>query len=101
MKLLFTITFPTESFNTLVRAGDVGQKIGAIIEATKPESIYFTGNGSGRGAVAVYDVADGSQVPAAGEPWMLTFNAQIEYEMLITPEELGKSGLDELVKKWG
>ncbi len=100
MKILFTVTIPIEPFNTLARAGTVGQKIGAILEATKPESIYFTGNGSGRGVVAVYDVADGSQVPAIGEPWMLTFNAQIEYSVAISPEEMGRAGLDELTKKW-
>ncbi len=101
MKLLFKITFPVEQFNALARTGVVGQKVGAIIEATKPESIYFTGNDSGRGAVAVYEVQDGSQIPAIAEPWFLTFNARIQYDILITPEELGKSGLDELIQKWG
>ncbi len=100
MKLMFKIKFPVETFNAHARAGVVGRKIGAIIEATKPESIYFTGNGSGRGAIAVYDVKDGSQAPALAEPWFLTFNAQIEYDLAITPEELGKAGLDEVIKKW-
>jgi hypothetical protein len=100
MRLLFKITFPVEPFNALARAGSVGQKVGAILEATKPESIYFTGNGSGRGAVVVYNAEDGSQLPALAEPWFLTFDAQIEYSVAITPEELGRSGLDELVQKW-
>ncbi len=100
MRLLFKIKFPVETFNSLARAGVVGQKIGAIIEATKPESIYFTGTSFGRGAVAVYDLEDGSQIPAVAEPWTLTLNAQIEYDVAMTPEELGKSGLDEVVKKW-
>jgi hypothetical protein len=100
MKLLFTITLPVEPFNSLARAGVVGQKIGAIIEDTKPESIYFTGNGSGRGAVAVYEAEDGFQIPAFAEPWFLTFNAHIEYSIAITPEELGRAGLEELIKKW-
>jgi hypothetical protein len=60
----------------------------------------FTGNGSDRRAIVVYEVKDGSQLPALGEPWFLTFNAQIEYDLAITPEELGKAGLDELIKKW-
>ncbi|HVC79808.1 MAG TPA: panthothenate synthetase [Chloroflexota bacterium] len=100
MRILFTITIPVEPFNTLARAGVVAQKMGAILEATKPESIYFTGNGSGRGAVVVHNIEDGSQVPALGEPWLLTFNAQIEYSVAITPDELMRSGLDELVRKW-
>ena|ERR1035437_3930033 len=100
MKLLFTITIPVEPFNTLARSGAAGPKMGAILEATKPESIYFTGSGSGRGAVVVYDVADGSQIPSLAEPWFLSFNAQIEYSVAITPQELMSSGLEELVKKW-
>jgi hypothetical protein len=75
MRLLFKITFPVETFNALARAGVVGQKIGAILEATKPESIYFTGNNSGRGAIAVYEIEDSSRGPAVAEPWFLTLNA--------------------------
>ena len=100
MRLLFKITFPVEPFNALARSGAVGQKIGAILEATKPESIYFTGNYAGRGAIAVYNADDGSQIPALAEPWFLALNAQIEYSVAITPDELGRSNLDELVKKW-
>ena len=100
MKLLFKITLPAERFNTLARKGVVGQKIGAILEATKPESIYFTGNESGRGAVAIYAVADGSQIPSLGEPWLMTFDAKIEYSVAISPDEMMKANLDEVIKKW-
>lgn len=101
MRLLFKITIPVDPFNTLARDGVVAQKMGAILEATKPESIYFTGNDSGRGAIAIYNADDGSQIPALGEPWLLTLNAKIEYTIAITPDELMRSGLDELVQKWG
>ena len=100
MRILFKISIPPEPFNTLARDGGVGPKMGAILEATKPESIYFTGNDFGRGAVAVYDLEDGSQVPAVAEPWFLTLNAKIEYSVAITPEELMRSGLDELIQRW-
>ncbi|MGH2347056.1 MAG: panthothenate synthetase, partial [Chloroflexota bacterium] len=90
MRILFRITIPVEPFNTLARAGVVAQKMGAILEATKPESIYFTGgNGSGRDAVVVHNVEDGSRIPALVEPWFLTLNAKVEYSVAITPEELG------------
>ena len=42
MKVLFKITFPVARFNELARQGTAGQKLGAILDATKPESIYFT-----------------------------------------------------------
>ena len=100
MRMMFNISIPAESFNRLAREGTVGQKIGMILEETKPESIYFTGNRYGRGAVAVFDVRDSSDIPRIAEPWFLTFNAQIEYGPAITPEDLMKAGLEEIVKKW-
>jgi uncharacterized protein (DUF2147 family) len=100
VKVLFKISFPVERFNEMARKGTAGQKLAAILEATKPESIYFTGNQTGRGAVAVYDIADGSKVPAIGEPWFLTFDANIEYSLAITGEEMAKANLDEVIKRW-
>ncbi len=101
MRMLYKISFPPEQFNALAREGVVGQKIMRIIEETKPESIYFTGNKYGRGAVAVYDIKSNADLPAAAEPWFLTFKAEIEYGPAITPQELGEAGLDEITKKWG
>jgi hypothetical protein len=100
MRIMYKISLPAERFNELSREGVVGEKIMRIIEETKPESIYFTGNKYGRGAVAVYDLKDNSNLPAAAEPWFLTFNAEIEYGPAITPQELGEAGLDEITKKW-
>ena len=100
MRVMFRISIPLEPFNTLAREGVAGQKIGRIVEETKPESIYFTGNKYGRGVVAVYDIQDCSAFPAVAEPWFLTFNAEIEYDAAITPDELREADIDEIVKKW-
>jgi len=100
MRMMLKISIPVESFNKLAREGTVGQKIGMILEETKPESIYFTGNRYGRGAIAVFDLQDGSDLPRVAEPWFLTFNAEIEYGPAITPEELMKAGLEEIITKW-
>ncbi len=100
MRTIFKISIPPEPFNTLAREGVVGQKIGRIIEETKPETIYFTGNRYGRGVLAVYDIQNGSAFPAVAEPWFLTFNAEIEYDAAFTPEEMMEADLDEVVKKW-
>jgi hypothetical protein len=100
MRLMIKISIPLEPFNTLAREGVAGQKIGRILEETKPESFYFTGNKYGRGAVAVFNLQDSSQLPAAVEPWFLIFNAEVEYDSAMTPEDLGKASLGEIVKKW-
>jgi hypothetical protein len=45
-------------------------------------------------------VADPSKVPALAEPWFLTFNADVKFEIVMTPADLEKAGLDQLGKRW-
>jgi hypothetical protein len=45
-------------------------------------------------------VADSSRIPSFSEPFFLNFNADCEFRVAISPEDLGKAGLDELGKKW-
>jgi hypothetical protein len=66
----------------------------------KPESIYFTEIGGTRGAVAIVDINDSSQIPSFSEPFFLNFNADCEFRIAMSPEDLERSGLDELGKKW-
>jgi hypothetical protein len=100
MRFLLKINIPNEPFNTLVREGTAGQKIGNILEETKPESIYFSEQDGQRGAIAVYNIENNSDVPAISEPWFLSFNASVQFNVAMTPEDLGKAGLDALGKKW-
>jgi len=95
------ISLPVQEFNTRLRDGVVGQKMAQIIEAMKPEAIYFTDHNGQRGAVAIVEVADASRVPALAEPWFLAFNAKIEFHIAMTPEDLKRADLDSLQKKWG
>ena len=44
---------------------------------------------------------DTSQIPALAESWFLGFNAAVEIQPAMTPEDLGRAGLDALGKKWG
>src|ERR1700740_2468182 len=101
MRMLLNITFPHEPFNTFVRDGSAGQKLGRIIDEVKPEAIYFTEKDGGRGAVMIVEMSDPSMIPALAEPWFLTFDAQVEFRVAMTPADLQKAGLDEIGKKWG
>jgi hypothetical protein len=101
MKILLDITVPHEPFNTYVRDGTAGQKIGRIIDELKPEAIYFTEKDGGRGAVMIAELPDPSGVPALAEPWFLTFNARVQFRVVMSPADLQKAGLDDLGKKWG
>ena len=65
MKLIVEVDFPLEPFSTYVRQGTAGEKIGEVLGAIKPEVIYFTDNGVGRGAVMVVDLDSAGQAPMA------------------------------------
>ena len=41
MRMLLDIKIPHETFNAAVRDGSVGEKLQRILEATKPEAVYF------------------------------------------------------------
>ena len=94
MKFIVEVSFPHEPFSTLVRDGTIGQKIGEILEAIKPEVVYFTDNGVGRGAIMIVDLENISQAPHITEPLMLTFNASVHYRIAMAPEELAAAGLE-------
>jgi hypothetical protein len=100
MRMLLHISFPHEAFNAAVKDGTAGQKLGRIIDETRPEAIYFTEQRGGRGAIVIVDMSDPSRIPALAEPWFLTFNASVEFRVVMTPDDLQKAGLNEVGKKW-
>jgi hypothetical protein len=100
MRMLVQVKFPHDAFNQAVRDGSVGHKVRRILEAIKPEAVYFTDRNGQRGAILIIDVADPAKVPAIAEPWFLTFNADVEFHVAMTPEDLQRAGLEELGKKW-
>jgi len=98
--MLVHVKFPHEPFNTAVRNGSVGKTIERILAEAKPEAVYFTEYDGRRGAIMIVDVADPSKVPALAEPWFLSFNADVTFHIVMSPEELGRAGLDAIGKKW-
>ena len=100
MRTLLTVTFPVEKFNALVRDGTIGEKISHVLETTKPEAVYFTERNGQRTALVVADLTDATKVPALAEPWFLTFNAQVEIGIAMTPDDLRRADLETLGKKW-
>ena len=101
MRFLLTVTMPQEPFNSLVRDGSIGEKISSILSDLNPEAVYFTEQIGTRSAILVINVDDMSQIPKYAEPFFLTFDADCEFRIAMTPEDLGRAGLDELGQKWG
>lgn len=101
MRMLMQVKFPIEPFNTYVKEGSAGAKMQKILGDIKPEAAYFTAIQGHRGGILVVNLEDSSKIPGLAEPFFLVFNATIEFHPAMTPEDLGRSGLDALGKKWG
>ena len=100
MRMLINVKFPVAEFNEAVRDGSIGGKIRRILEEVQPENVYFTEQNGQRSAVMVVDLDDASKVPSLCEPWFLTFNATVEPRIAMSPDDLQKSGLENLGKRW-
>ena len=100
MKMLLTVEFPLEPFNSHVRSGKAGEIIGRILDAIKPETAYLTEQDGKRGGFFVINVKNPSDVPFFAEPFFLNFQASCKFRVLMSPEDLQKAGLEELGKKW-
>jgi len=100
MRVILTARLPHDKFNAAVKDGSVGKKIQRILAELKPEATYFLENNGHRCAMMVINLEHQGQLPMYAEPWFLLFNADCEFRIAMTPEDLAKAGLDELGKKW-
>ena len=101
MKVLVTAELPPEPFNSLVRAGKAGELIQKILGEIQPEHVYFTELDGCRSTIMIVNMDSASEIPKIAEPFFLNFEADVRFRIVMTPEDLGKSGLDELGTKWG
>ena len=100
MRMIMNVSIPNEPFNTAARQGTAGKTMQKILEAIKPQAAYFTEQNGHRGAVLIIDMKDPSAIPAFAEPWYLSFNADCNFRIAMTPEDLARSGLDQISKSW-
>ena len=100
MRMLMHAKIPHAKFNAAVKDGTVGQKIQKILEETKPEAVYFTEYDGLRGVILIVNVDTPSKVPVLAEPWFLIFEADVQFHIVMSPDELGRAGLEAIAKKW-
>lgn len=100
MRMLLSVTFPPEPFNTLVKEKKAGQIINRILSELEPETAYFTEENGSRGAVLTINVSEPSRIPFFAEPFFLEFNADCRFRIAMTAEELAKADLDSIGSKW-
>jgi hypothetical protein len=98
--MLMHIKLPHDEFNEAMEEGEAGRMIDKIVEDAGPEAIYFTEYEGQRGAIMIVDLDSASDVPRYAEPWLLGFNADVEFHVCMTPDDLKSARLDKLAKKW-
>jgi hypothetical protein len=101
MRMMMRVQCPVEPFNSMVRNGTAGSKMMKILDEIKPEAAYFGSQDGKRGGILIVDVAKPSDIPRLAEPWFLNFNAEIEFSVVMSPEDLVEADLLTLGKKWG
>lgn len=100
MRYLMKVSIPHEPFNEAVKKGTAGKTMQRIMDEAKPEAAYFTEMNGHRTALLLVNMDDAAQVPALAEPWFLQFGADVEFHIVMSPDDLGRAGLDALGKKW-
>ena len=100
MRIMMIVRMPHSKFNAAVGDGSVESKMKTILETTKPEAVYFTEFEGLRTAVILTNLEKPSMVPALAEPWFLAFEANVEFHVVMSPEELGQAGLDKIGARW-
>jgi hypothetical protein len=101
MRMMMLVELPLEPFNTAVRNGTAAPTMMKILEEAKPEAAYFGERDGKRGGTLIVNLDSPSDVPRLAEPWFLAFNAEVKFRVVMSPEDLAKSNLDALGKKWG
>lgn len=100
MRFVLHVSLPADKFNQAVRDGSVGQKMGRILEETKPEAAYFCSKDGKRSGFLIVNMTDVSEMPRLSEPWFLTFDANVEFLPAMTPTDLQRAGLEQMAAQW-
>ncbi len=101
MRMMMLVQIPIEPFNTPGQERSHWGEDEADSGRGKPEHVWFSERDGKRGGILIVNVDSPSDVPRLAEPWFLTLNAEVEFRIAMTPEDLGRADLDSLGKTWG
>ena len=102
MRFLVKVNIPVEAGNAAAKAGKLGATIQSILSDLKPEAAYFLDDAGQRSGFLFLDMPDASHIPAIAEPWFLAFNASIEIQPVMVPDDLARASgaIEAAVKKY-
>lgn len=87
MRVLMEVAMPNGPFNTFVREGKAGDKIGRVLEEIQPEAAYFSERNGHRDGTLICEMENASDIPRLAEPFLLTFDADVEFHVCMTPDD--------------
>lgn len=94
------IELPNASYNRAVADGTAGSKTAAILDAVLPEAVFFTEFDGRRTVIMIVELAAASQIPRLAEPWFLSFDASVEFHVVMDRHDLESAGFDEIARTW-
>ncbi len=92
MRMLLKASIPTEAGNAGLKDGSMMEKMGSILEDTKPEAVYFFIENGKRTCLMIFDMNEQSQLPAVVEPWFLSMGADMTVAPVMNGEDFEKAG---------
>jgi len=101
-KYLIEASYTLEGLKGIMKTGGTARRA-AVQQAVESVGGKFEAQYFALGdydAFAIVDLPDASRIPALAEPWFLTFQANVEFHPVMTPDDLARAGLDALGKKW-
>ena len=101
MRFLLHAKIPVEAGNRAIAAGTLSKDLQTLLADLKPEAAYFFEHDGCRSSMLIVNISDASQIPSVAEPFFLKMNAEVRLHPVMTAEDLGKAGLDNLAQKWG
>ncbi len=92
MRMMLKVSIPVEKGNEQARKGTLGKTMQSILAELKPEAAYFVADNGKRTGFIFFNMDDPSQIPGVVEPFFLAFNAAVQIQPAMAPEDLAKAG---------
>ena len=100
MRFLIKARPSTERINQHIKEGSFEQRMQHVLSELKPEATYFLEEAGRRTCIMIVDMQQTSDIPRYAEPFFF-MGAEVFIHPVMMPEDLVRSNLAELGKKWG
>jgi hypothetical protein len=98
MRMLLKAVLDTEAVSADINSGAGGEAVARLQELLQPEALYFFGEDGQRTVLAVFDLADPSQIPVVTEPLYQGAKAKITLTPCMNLEDV-KKGMEEAARR--